>query len=743
MQVTKLDTDPASAAAKPGSAAPAKVTAPPPSTHDPKTGPWVRFWQDKPQHWGVPPAAKSNVDLAAANIQRHSASPHSKPPTELATARHNAVSSSHVTDNLPVHGAGSRDMQASDGTAARIGGIGSAAESSAAAVSPVRAFARSSSDGQAAAGVVAAKQSFEPVTAPPEETLAWNKRHSSLKAAASTITAVSGAPKPTSVPVSAGNAGASAGAGAGAGADSSAAPAKPASKQAAYNMYSPSKGTLQVLRKPLSKEPSPRKQVPLQHLLARQAVQGQPHAQGRLNSSEDPQQQQQQHPQQAGTAAEPTASAAAAEQPVSRVVLPHAVQLPAHSHQHAELQGLTLSQIDASVFAALPAEHQQELLHNLPKATNRPSGAAPVESKQMGASDFAFITKLANLQKGGQLRPSSALDTNSSKAAENRPRASPQVAIAAAEGTDTPLDRSRGEGVISDMKATSLGPLKQPDATALPPSVIVLPAPDQEAERPEEGEDAPVSSPGDPAFVSQLSADSSAGHAACHASPSVVDKGIMMLDEQPTAYHDHSDTGKPAISAQQAQHVQQAQHARQAQHAWQAPQPAAPIKPATGAAGNDEDDDMDQALDMDLMEEEWVALAAHAQRAESNKLAQPLAQPTTADSAPFQHAHHSLAQRGSEAAHSVAPPKHTGQLNASSAAGPVQQQMQERRAAGMQQQLVSALPPASQIDSSVLDALPLQVRRELELAYGISTSSCCCVHPVCAQQEHQLCAYQI
>ena len=734
VQVTKLDTDPASAAAKPGSAAPAKVTAPAPSTHDPKTGPWVRFWQDKPQHWGVPPAVKSTVDLAAANIQRNSASP-SKPPTELAAAHHNAVRSSLVTATPSVHGAGSCDMQALDqaaGTAARIGGSGSAAESSAAAVSAVRGFARSSSDDQASAGAVTAKQSSEPVTAAPESALAESKLHSSLKAAASTITAASGAPKPTSVPVSA------AAAGNATGADASAAPAKPAGKQAGYNMYSPSKGTLQVLRKPPSKEPSPRKQVPLQHLLARQAAQGQPHAQGRVTSSEDPhqqqrqqQQQQQQHPQQTGTAAEPMASVAAAELPVSRIVLPGAAQLPAHSNQHAKLQGLTLSQIDASVFAALPAEHQQDLLHNLPKSTNRPSGAAPVQSKHMGASDFAFITKLANLQKGGQSRSSSALDTNSSKAADNRPQASPKITVAAAEGTDTRLDRSRGEGLISGMKATHLGPSKQPGATALPPSVAVLPAPDQEAERPEEGADAPVSSPGDPAFISQLSADSSAGHAAHHASSSVVDEGIVMLDERPTAFHQQSDTSKPATSAQQAQHAQQAQ------------QPATPIKPATDAAGNNEDNNMDQALDMDLMEEEWVAFAAQGQRAEPNNRDQTLAQPTSADSAPFQHAHHSLAQHDSEVAHSSASPKHSSQLNASSAAGPVQQQMQECRAAGVQQQPVSPLPPPSQIDSSVLDALPLQVRRELELAYGISTCSCSCVHAVCAQQEHQLCAGQI
>ena len=181
VQVTKLDTDPASAAAKPGSAAPAKVAAPPPSTHDPKTGPWVRFWQDKPQHWGAPPAVKSTADLAAANIQRNSALPPFKPPTEPATAHHAAASRSPTDD---IFLAGACDMQATGqaaGTAARVGGIGSVAESSAAAVSLVQASSRSSSDDQASAGVVTAKQKIEPVAAAPESTLAGKQLPSQLQ----------------------------------------------------------------------------------------------------------------------------------------------------------------------------------------------------------------------------------------------------------------------------------------------------------------------------------------------------------------------------------------------------------------------------------------------------------------------------------------------------------------------------------------------------------------------------------
>lgn len=174
----------------------------------------------------------------------------------------------------------------------------------------------------------------------------------------------------------------------------------------------------------------------------------------------------------------------------------------------------------------------------------------------------------------------------------------------------------------------------------------------------------------------------------------------------------------PHVAAQRA--PQQAQHAHQAQHAQQ---------PAV-EAGTFDQHDMDQALDMDLMEEEWAALAAQGQHAAPNNR-QTLAEPPTADSAPL---HHSLAQKGSGAADSGAPAKQSDPLHASSAAGAGQQQMQGWRAAAMQQQQpVSALPPASQIDSSVLDALPLQVRRELELAYGVATYSCSSAYPMFTQ----------
>ena len=707
VQVTKLDTDPASASAKPGSAAPSKVAAPPPSTHDPKTGPWVRFWQDKPQHWGPPPAVKSPLDLAAANIQRDTSLPPSKPPLGLTSGHPVAARSSHASETWGMHAS-----EEAARTAAHTGGSGSAAEASAADVSPVLTSGRISSDKQDAANVNVG-QSSAPVTAVPAGTTPGN--HASFEEAAPTNTAVSGAPGFTSVPVSAA---------AGAGADAAAAPAKPPGKQAAFNMYSPSKGALQILRKPPSKELSPRKQVPLDQLLAKQTAKAQAEDPG-TSSSEAPwqqqqqpqqqqqqqppqqQQQQQQHPQQTSLA-DRSANPATTAPMVARVVLPHAVQPAAHSHQLAKLQGLTLSQIDASVFAALPAGHQQELLHNLPKATTRASGAAPVESKQLGASDFAFITKLANLQKGGQARSASALDPDGQSKATECGQRSSESTVAAAQGTDIPVDRLRGEGTDSGLTATSLGSAKQSDGGALP--LAVIPLSDQAAARPEEDAVALPVSPSDPAFISQLSPDSAAVHAVSHASPSVVNKGNTILDAHPTASHDHSNTGRPAMSAQ-AQHTQQAQHAQQAQ-------PPAQLAAAAAAGGKLEDADMDQALDMDLMEEEWAALAAQGQHAAPDNR-HTFAEPPTAGSAPL---HHSLAQQGSGAADSGAPAKQSYPLHASSGAGAGQ--MQGWGAAGMQQQQqqpVSALPPASQIDSSVLDALPLQVRRELELAYGIAT----------------------
>ncbi|KAL0055598.1 hypothetical protein WJX82_002289 [Trebouxia sp. C0006] len=110
LNVTKLDTDPASAAAKPGSAAPSKVSAPPPSVHDPRTGPWVRFWQDKPQHWGVLPAVKSATELADANIGQH------PPQADITSGQASAASAAAAAGKAPVKQAAFNMYSPSKGT---------------------------------------------------------------------------------------------------------------------------------------------------------------------------------------------------------------------------------------------------------------------------------------------------------------------------------------------------------------------------------------------------------------------------------------------------------------------------------------------------------------------------------------------------------------------------------------------------------------------------------------------------
>lgn len=401
-----------------------------------------------------------------------------------------------------------------------------------------------------------------------------------------------------------------------------------------------------------------------------------------------------------------------------RVVLPHAAQLPVLSRQHARLQGLTLSQIDASVFAALPAEHQQELLQALPMTTHRPPDTPPAgDTRQIGASDFAFVTKLANLQRGGLARTSVAVDPGGSRPTVRKPPASPERIWAPAESTDTPPDRYGAEAVHSGLTESSLHPLKQAvrGDVDCPPSDAVHSAPGQDtAARDAKDAKAGVSigSPivaRDPAFVSQLSAGT---HGAdLHASSSPLDKANCMLDVGITSAYNRDDNSLRDMSAHQAQ---------------QAPQ-SDPTSHPHDAAGEDEAPYLDQALDMDLVEEEWVAMAAQGQLEEHNR--QPLAQAPNLGPAPH-HAHQFLAQHGAEAALSGPLEEQAGPLHVpTAAAGPAQQQGQGSKAAGVHPKPVSALPPASQIDSSVLDALPLQVRRELELAYGIVLVLCCCAYP--------------
>lgn len=251
----------------------------------------------------------------------------------------------------------------------------------------------------------------------------------------------------------------------------------------------------------------------------------------------------------------------------------------------------------------------------------------------------------------------------------------------------------------------------------MPTSCVVECAGDAEADSvdPEaEGKGSPEA-PQDPAFISQLSLDCSTRHS-CPSSPSRnADKSSVEAAVGGNASDMVQGQNMAPLSAQQAQQAQQSQQAPQSQQAQQARQAQQPLPskalPANlpEAGGNEEETGMDQALDMDLMEEEWVALAAQGRPEGQNKAL--LAQPPYPDLASL--------QPGSNGIRSSPPQLQEGHLPTISAAGQAQEQAHGSRGPSGRQQAVSALPPASQIDSSVLDALPLQVRRELELAYGV------------------------
>ena len=742
--MTKLDTDPASAAAKPGSAAPAKVLAPPPSTHDPKTGSWVRFWQDKPQHWGVPSSVKSPVDLAAANVDSTDTLPRSKSAAVGSDVQHFASNGSRSVTFSPLHEGQGGYRQASDNstsTLAQRDVADAASEAPPAAVSGIPAPVTGNSHVDAS-GMVAAARQAPPSSAaaalhPPTSVSAVVKPSAAGPATATPAAAPLAAAAAVPVPAAAATAAATA--------TTSAVPAQDSAKlppkSAAFNMYSPSKGTLQVLRKPPSKDPSPKKQAPLDQMLSRQAAQAQARARGQVSTSDALQQQdvdsaQAEHQHAGGASDTDHAGQIGVAAAQSRVVLPHAVQLPqalqlpTQLHQHAKLQGLALSQIDASVFAALPAQHQQELLQKLPKTTSRaPAGSADEASRQVAASDFAFVTKLANLQKAGH-GPLASLDSEIPAVPGALPQAAPDSLRA---------EVSRPSGSTSDAVASGSGspePTSQHEAQLLQDSMLPpMSTVSEQAASEDAGANAEAKPDdlGDPAFVSQLSADSAVDHAAqpvsdgalsrfadkpaaCGRAPLAVQQGsVVPVAAQQKQQPDHAEHVKSVQPAQQAQSVQHTKLAQQAQHAQQANAdlPHGDTADLPEAVGRDDRSDLDQALDMDLMEEEWVALAAQGQPQAAN-------QPAALQAPIVGSAAHGSDQLGSEGIQGADSPSEEGQAVAGMAAQQAQQQAACLRSPAARQQHVSALPPASQIDSSVLDALPLQVRRELELAYGRS-----------------------
>ncbi len=712
-QVTKLDTDPASAAAKPGSAAPSKVSAPPPSVHDPRTGPWVRFWQDKPQHWGVPPAVKSATELADANIGQH-------PPQADITAGA-AIGGATRQASGPKHASAQADTKA--GAAARV----TARQASGTDHASAQAADVSHSAGQ---GSNCSTRVFDAQSVAAGQDA---RQGTGLKEAPHTMP-VGGSHMP----------GASDRAGARATAAGQASAASPAAgkapvKQAAFNMYSPSKGTLQVLQKPPSRGPSPRKQVPLDQMLTKQAAALQAHALQAM------QQQQQQQAQQSRptylacsaaldsgsengddtTEALDKADAGAAAQGMSRVVLPHAGLAPVRpQHSSHRLQDLTLSQIDASVFAALPAEHQQELLQNLPKSTgSKPAGTAAAEGKQPAASDFAFVTKLANLQKAGHVgaaeRPSSmhsdrqglagqllvssgtdgppqASSGLSSSELSEQARATTDPTSAASDGQEQAAD-----GATLDTPAVQRAPVAGLDNTA----AWIVPASQHGLA------DTTVL---DRASLGERQAqETAASNASEVLMAEIPDQQPMLISGSGTMVEPAQLAllGQQAQPAQHAQHDEQPEGSKAGMHA-----PESVAQPSDDLSG-DEALELDLDLDLDLMDEERTALAMHGQPASSKRM-----HPQHAASDTHVNNVGQVAGPGTDAQ-----PPQQGQAFVRAETSFVQQQQQQQLVTGLQkrglmvpQRAAPALPPASQIDASVLDALPLQVRRELEIAYGKS-----------------------
>lgn len=706
-QVTKLDTDPASAAAKPGSAAPSKVSAPLPSVHDPRTGPWVRFWQDKPQHWGVPPAVKSATELAAANVNQS----HPQPSGKAEAANGSRLAPSAAFESLSAQAADvSRSTTLASNNSARVPG---------ALPVPLGAGAVTKQ------GLVRG-QAGRALTEPASTTnlAGAAEQTAAMSIATSLIAGQAAATNPASMPVTSQAA---------ASASATAAAGKAPARQAAFNMYSPSKGTLQILQKPPSKGPSPKKQVPLDQMLSNQAAAAQARA------VEAKQQQQCEQAQLAApdsvnepteTLGSPISEAEAASQPVSRVVLPHAGLASARSpHPPSRLQGLTLSQIDASVFAALPAEHQQELLSNLPKNTagtaGKATGAGATAARQAAAGDFAFVTKLANLQKAGH---APMHDRASSSGADMQARADQAAAVsgpADAVGKAASKPATSGNAGQTEAAEDSVGMgddgclqvAKEPVSELLRVQPMSdTGASDQTASSSHMASDSPRDAPSSEGVKSVTDRaslppfeGSSQGRQATTAPQAV---RTEMHKQLPQTTDTHPNT------AQHTQHANQGQEVRQAQqHEEVDADPAAAEDTGQQHADLSGDEAVGLELDLDLMEEERTALAVLGHAVSSHCLQPPGAASEAAPNDVNQAARQAINQRAD-----AMPPVHG--LSVASHGTSAQQQQQQaqglkKTATLAARQAVAALPPASQVDASVLDALPLQVRRELELAYGM------------------------
>ena len=397
-------------------------------------------------------------------------------------------------------------------------------------------------------------------------------------------------------------------------------------------------------------------------------------------------------------------------QTLHRVVLPHAGLAPVHSHQHSRLQGLTLSQIDASVFAALPDQHQQELLQNLPKNTDRTSAG----SAMAAASDFAFVTKLANLQKTGHAQ---AVKTATSSQPAGMDPWRPNQAEAIEFGDS---------GVLTDRSGAASGDFSASAMESAPGKSAEQRESESGVEQAEVNSQTIPTCTQDPGDVNPdavvwddvasgraglLSGERSAHHSNGGIGPEALAAELPNLAH--TAGQTHRPEAVPNLAQQSSEHAQQHDRLQQALSAYE-------------ESGQPQLDAQGEALDLDLMEEERTALAMHGQPGATDSRMPDDGQVAASRGHHQELSRVSVARHGSDPLANAAhiPGAHPHAVSVQQA--PHQQQIGQRSliAGVTAQQAVAALPPASQIDASVLDALPLEVRRELELAYGTSQMQC-------------------
>ena len=779
MQVTKLDTDPASALAKPGSAAPAKGAAPPPTLHDPSTGPWVRFWADKPQHWGMTSDVKSAPELADANMaQASAAQAGGKSAIGLGT---NVVHQpeNQTCANINAQAVGAEPEQTGQSVNCHQEHQHTAASDDDPGPSTSKADQPGPHLFDVTMSTAAASGQMHLADA-----AATHPDSASLSAQDGSGAAAAGHPAQE-----AGSASAPEGAAAvvvvqpavGVPQGSRAADAIKAAKHRAFNMYSPSKGTLKVLHKPPANKASPRKQIALDDMLKQRAdaasiaaaakattvtakvvqpvqaaatdaaatdarsvdgstVDNRQELDQATDLASDPAfalwadtAQQAQHAQQAGLMQRHL-------QRQPQVVLPLPAPTLAQSERYRGLQGLSLSQIDASVFAALPAQHQQELLNNLPKNSNRQDHAQQISGaegqKQLVPDDFGFITKLANLQKAGhaQWGVQPALSSQEPLDADEQAEA----AVAKLKQWHNPPD---DQWVVQQKQAeTPVAASAQADQSSMLQASPSSPAACQQHDRAHAA--AADTDPRQPVFLTRPRASSSQAIADV-SSPEARAASLAPLSESVSPESDvegipqppqRPDSHQDALQHQQQQ--QQVESVRQTAPADAMNRDVTDQASAEAAAqhailedevpGNAFDHGMGGEMDVHFAEEELAAFAVHA-----------VSGPGTYDAVPH-HPLHSFEQALPQAAKPQSG-QAAGQISAvhaepGSAAAAIGQQgnadVHAAVAAPAQQQAAGYLA-ACQIDASVLAALPLQVRKELELAYGVHIYNIFVVHSMC------------